>query len=46
MHIDEIFAAVASRDMVTIKEAFLALANYPKECDVAGLSVGNAMTVA
>ena len=29
--------------MATIKEAFLALANYPKEGPVAGLAAGNAM---
>jgi hypothetical protein len=30
--------------MATIKEAFLALANYPKEDRVMGLAAGNAMT--
>jgi hypothetical protein len=29
MHVDDITAALASRDMASIKEAFLALANYP-----------------
>jgi hypothetical protein len=43
MHIDNITAALASRDMATIKEAFLALANYPKEDHVMGLTASNAM---
>jgi hypothetical protein len=44
MQVDDITAALASRDMATIKEAFLALANYPKQDRIAGLSAGNAMT--
>jgi hypothetical protein len=43
MHIDDLTAALASRDMATIKEAFLTLANYPKQDRIAGLSAGNAM---
>jgi hypothetical protein len=44
MHIDEIIAALAANDLGTIKEAFLALANYPKQEQVTGLRAGNAMT--
>jgi hypothetical protein len=43
MHIEDITAALASRDIATIKEAFLALANYPKQDRIAGPSAGNAM---
>jgi hypothetical protein len=43
LHIDDITAALASRDTATVKEAFLALANYPKQDRIAGLSAGNAM---
>jgi hypothetical protein len=43
MHIDDITAALARRDVATIKEALAALANYPKEGPVAGLAAGNAM---
>ena len=44
MHVDDITAALAGRDMATIKEAFLALANYPKQDRIAGLSAGKAST--
>jgi hypothetical protein len=44
MHVDDITAALASRDIATIKEAFLALANYPKQEQVTGLRAGNAIT--
>jgi hypothetical protein len=44
VHIDDITAALTSRDMATIKGAFLALATYPKEDRVMGLAAGNAMT--
>ena len=44
MHVHDIAAALASRDMATTKEAFLALANYPKQEAIAGLRGGNAMT--
>jgi hypothetical protein len=44
MHVNNITAALASRDVATIKEAFLALANYPKQDRVTGLAAGNAMT--
>jgi hypothetical protein len=44
MHIDEIIAALAANDLGTIKQAFLALANYPKQEQVTGLRAGNAMT--
>ncbi len=44
MHIDDITAALAIRDIATIKEAFLVLANYPKGGDVTGLAAHNAMT--
>lgn len=43
MHVDDITAALASRDMASIKEAFLALANYPKEDRIHGLTGGNAI---
>ena len=43
MHVDDITAALASRDMASVKEAFRALANYPKEAQVTGLAAGNAM---
>jgi hypothetical protein len=43
MHIDNITAARASRDMATIKEVFLPVANYPNEGPVTGLAAGNAM---
>ena len=36
MHIDEITGSLASGDMATIKEAFLALANYPKQDRIPG----------
>jgi hypothetical protein len=35
--VDDITAALASRDVAKIKEAFLALANDPKEGRVTGL---------
>jgi hypothetical protein len=44
MHVDDITAALASRDVATIKQAFLAVANYPKQEQVTGLRAGNAMT--
>jgi hypothetical protein len=43
MHIDDITGALASRDVATIKEAFLALADYPKQEEIVGLRAGNAM---
>ena len=45
MHVDDITAALASRDVATIKEAFLALAKYPKQDRVTGLAAGNAITL-
>jgi hypothetical protein len=44
MHVDEITAALGAHDLATIKEAFLALADYPKQEEVTGLRAGNAMT--
>ena len=44
MHIDDITAAFAIRDIASIKEAFLVLANYSKGGNVAGLAAHNAMT--
>jgi hypothetical protein len=44
IHVDDITAALASRGMATIKEAYLALADYPKQEQVTGLRAGNAMT--
>jgi hypothetical protein len=43
LHIADITAALTSRDTATVKEAFLALANYPKQDRIAGLSAGNAI---
>jgi hypothetical protein len=31
MHVDDITAALASRDMTAVNEAFMARANYPKQ---------------
>ena len=31
MHVDDVTAALASRDMTAVNEAFMALANYPKQ---------------
>jgi hypothetical protein len=45
MHIDEITTALASDDLVSIKKAFLAVANYPKQENVTGLRAGNAMNL-
>ena len=44
MHIDNITAALAARDMGAIKEAFLVLANYPNGGAVSGLAADNAVT--
>ncbi len=44
MHVDDISAALAGRDIAATKEAFLALANYPKQEQVTDLRAGNAMT--
>jgi hypothetical protein len=43
MHDDDITASLASREMGTIKEACLALANYPKQEQLTGLRARNAM---
>lgn len=43
MHVDDITVALATRDIASIKEAFLALANYPKEDRIDGLTGGDAM---
>jgi hypothetical protein len=43
MHLNDLTAALAARDMGAIKEAFLVLANYP-EGGVTGLAAHNAVT--